>query len=283
MGYAEKRSGRGDMGDVRYMGSERDVVLEKAKEFGADVAGIVTLPQLRRRGVYYEQSVFPEAESAVVLAVRHGSAALASKDPHLGQFDTLHTYRNAEEASHLLVRYLEDQGHAALALPPFIPLNMGEEKKGMVGMLDLRGAGVAAGLGVYGESGLLLTERFGPAVRLGAVVTTAPLEPTPEADRDYCDHCFECLSVCPGGALGGEGKIDKSACSRVVFRHGLRGAIKFLARFNQGDEEERNVLLRSGDLRELWQNFMTGGYYYCWNCQTDCTAARTPRSGGSSG
>jgi hypothetical protein len=38
------------------------------------------------------------------------------------------------------------------------------------------------------------------------------------------------------------------------------------------DEAARATLEGQG-LRELWQNFMTGNYYYCFRCQIHCHRA----------
>ena len=43
----------------------------------------------------------------------------------------------------------------------------------VIGHLSLKHAAVSAGMGQIGRSNLLLTERFGPHQRLGAVITEA--------------------------------------------------------------------------------------------------------------
>lgn len=40
-------------------------------------------------------------------------------------------------------------------------------------------------------------------------------------------------------------------------------------------EEFREIVQGSG-LRHLWQPFMTGNYYYCFECQRQCPAIRLP-------
>ncbi|NIM69365.1 MAG: hypothetical protein GTO48_02660, partial [Xanthomonadales bacterium] len=47
------------------------------------------------------------------------------------------------------------------------------------GIVSLRVAGVAAGLGELGHSKLLLTPQFGPRQRVFVVLTDAELEPDP--------------------------------------------------------------------------------------------------------
>jgi hypothetical protein len=37
-------------------------------------------------------------------------------------------------------------------------------------------------------------------------------------------------------------------------------------------KSEMEDILRGHGLRELWQTFMTGNYYYCFECQAQCPA-----------
>jgi epoxyqueuosine reductase QueG len=78
-------------------------------------------------------------------------------------------------------------------------------------VLDLKQAAVRAGLGVWGLNGLVLTRRFGPRVRFGAVFTDLDL-PLDSLRQDYfCTSCSLCIAACPTGALGPTG-LDRSRC-----------------------------------------------------------------------
>jgi epoxyqueuosine reductase QueG len=81
-----------------------------------------------------------------------------------------------------------------------------------------RHAAYAAGLGLFGLTGGLLTP-VGAAVRLGSLVTNLPLEPTPRlgpGHRAPClerggDGCGRCIQRCPVGAISPQG-LDKEKC-----------------------------------------------------------------------
>jgi len=67
-----------------------------------------------------------------------------------------------------------------------------------------RHAAVAAGLGEFGWSGLVLSPDYGPRIRWVSVITRAALEPDPlYAGPRLCDRsrCRICVDVCPVGAL----------------------------------------------------------------------------------
>ena len=63
---------------------------------------------------------------------------------------------------------------------------------------------IEAGLGELGRNGLLITEKFGPRVRLCKVLTDLPL--TPDAPRffgveEFCRKCMICAQDCPSQAI----------------------------------------------------------------------------------
>jgi epoxyqueuosine reductase len=58
----------------------------------------------------------------------------------------------------------------------------------------------AAGLGWIGRNNLLVNEQFGSRIRLVTVLTGIPLIVSPPSTRD-CGSCFDCLLVCPAGAI----------------------------------------------------------------------------------
>ncbi len=89
-----------------------------------------------------------------------------------------------------------------------------------------RHAAYAAGLGQFGLNGSLITP-VGASVRIGSVVTNAPVPVTP---RTFSDHrapclatggavCGRCIERCPAGAVGPDG-LDKERC------YEMRGAIR---------------------------------------------------------
>jgi epoxyqueuosine reductase len=63
---------------------------------------------------------------------------------------------------------------------------------------------IDAGLGEAGRNGLLITEEFGPRVRISKVFTDLPLvhdKPIEFGVREFCETCKRCAEECPGRAL----------------------------------------------------------------------------------
>ena len=83
--------------------------------------------------------------------------------------------------------------------------------------IDERHAALIGGLGIAGDNGLLINEKYGSYVFIGDVITdidpdllgaTAPIEPV------GCEHCGACRSACPTGILRGEGADCLSAITQ---------------------------------------------------------------------
>lgn len=68
-------------------------------------------------------------------------------------------------------------------------------------------AAVAAGMGVLGKHGSLITREFGASMRLACVVTDAPLASTSAEDfgaEDLCARCQICTRACPTDAIAND-------------------------------------------------------------------------------
>ena len=65
-------------------------------------------------------------------------------------------------------------------------------------------AAKSAGIGDFGQHGLIVTKDFGPRVRLGAVTTNAPLELDSienSSMKESCIKCGRCFKTCPSKAI----------------------------------------------------------------------------------
>jgi epoxyqueuosine reductase QueG len=113
--------------------------------------------------------------------------------PHYGYLNGRMT-----KATYDLSNILRNKGYHTLPLPP---ADCPTDQKTLIAIFPYKHAAVAAGLGTIGRNGLLITQEFGPRVRLACLLTDAPLEPTPVPEEKYCKDCQACIRICPAQAL----------------------------------------------------------------------------------
>jgi len=73
---------------------------------------------------------------------------------------------------------------------------------------------IEAGLGENGRSGMLITPKYGPRVRIAKVITDMPLEndkPIQFGVEEFCKSCMKCAELCPSQAISYEDKTMESA------------------------------------------------------------------------
>ena len=63
----------------------------------------------------------------------------------------------------------------------------------------------------------------------------------------------------------------------MIFAGGYRAWRAFLLALIEASSEQRKELLSSQVSLDLWQNFMTGNYYYCFACQAVCPVGKSAR------
>ena len=93
------------------------------------------------------------------------------------------------------------QSHGAACYVPPVAQRSEED---LLAPFSFKYAATRAGLGWIGKNDVLITERFGPRVRLSAVLVDAPLAFAQPIESSRCpDDCFICVEKCPCKALRG--------------------------------------------------------------------------------
>jgi len=106
------------------------------------------------------------------------------------------------DLSEIAVEYLRNRGSKAIAIKPTV-----EEKdfdcKTLTTSLPHKTVARCGGLGWIGKSALLITEGYGPAVRLATVLTDAEFEAANPVNDSRCGDCNKCVENCPAEAISG--------------------------------------------------------------------------------
>ncbi len=106
---------------------------------------------------------------------------------------------------HIAIRMITDRIIAVLSelFPESRSFGFGDHSP-----IDERDAALKASLGILGDNGLLINEKYGSYVFIGEVITDIPPEAlgtiSPAAQLK-CKSCGSCKKACPTGILRGEG------------------------------------------------------------------------------
>ncbi|WP_432663906.1 epoxyqueuosine reductase [Wukongibacter baidiensis] len=118
------------------------------------------------------------------------------------------------------VSKLQDLGFLALPIGASQSVNVDGNK--YRGIFPHRTAATRAGLGWIGKNACLITDEFGPRVRLGTILTNMEVSYDEPVESSKCGDCNRCVKACPALALRGgtwypgsgrEELVDAQACS----------------------------------------------------------------------
>jgi len=139
--------------------------------------------------------LFPEVLRLVEPAKQLGEAA--ARDLFTPHVDYISSRMN--QALYAAAKLLRGHGYQTIPLPS---QGTPTDARFQRGILSFKHAAEYAGVGRIGRSALLLTEAFGPRVRLAALLTDAPLLSTHRGVPDLCADCAgTCIRSCPASAL----------------------------------------------------------------------------------
>lgn len=194
-------------------------------EMGADVCGIADMERFdgAPRG-YHPEDIYKECRSVIVAGIALPRGVM-EVEPRLiyGHFnyqaavhvDTV-TFRAAKEIEK---RY----GGIAVPMPADSPYEYWDkERLEGKGLISMKHAAVAAGLGTMGKSSLFLNKEYGTLLTLGAIFTNMELEADPLSDPVCIEGCRLCIKNCPVQALDGK-TTDQKKCRQNTYGKTDRG------------------------------------------------------------
>ena len=258
-----------------------DTIIKAAKSHGAALAGIANvavlkhspshriygkmshhawvLPRDRNHEKKLGEIEWPEgARSAVVIAIAH-----EADKPDLDWWDG-HQGTKGNRILIKIINTLAQWVEQELNINTH-PLPYHVERGGIF----LKDAAVMAGLGCIGKNNLLVTPKFGPRVRLRAMLLDAELAPNGPMDFNPCEDCdAPCMQICPRNAFSrvicSPGKMDiadlpvRNGCySRTLCNIQMEKDIKNADVIKTSDDREPYALIK-----------------YCRRCEITCPVGR---------
>ncbi|KAB3529865.1 4Fe-4S double cluster binding domain-containing protein [Alkaliphilus serpentinus] len=214
------------------------------KELQEKLLNILVAEGVAKVGFSYVGDLLPERykhlKSAVTVAIRLSQQIIDDIDINLGPTHTyFHHYRTVntfiDQTTLKTSNILENWGYLAMAVPASQSINKDGWK--YQSLFPHRTAATRSGIGWIGKNSSLVTEEFGPRIRLGTVLTNMEFDYHTPIVVSLCGKCDICVKACPANALVGglwkagmnrEKLLDPHACSQHMhkaYQHIGRGAV----------------------------------------------------------
>ncbi len=193
-------------------------------ENGAGQVGFFKLPDTSNFGMSYGISFTIPLSDAIVDSIDEAPT---------------HTYFHHYRTVNTLIDNLALRAGLMLGYEgyKYVPIAASQSVNGLQGIFSHKYGAYLSGLGYVGRSGLFITTKNGPRVRLGTILTNYPFEVNTEPIPFDCGECRLCAESCPAMAIRGEdwvpGEdrdkiIDAKACSdhmKKAYQHIGRGVV----------------------------------------------------------
>ena len=214
-------------------------IVELAKKNWVDLVGFAPADRFDRADPIFR--IMPEVKTVICFGYQllRGMFRGIEEGTTFYQYTTM-AVENMEEtvmpmAQLMVANFLEEQGYVALPQRRH-PTIMAEENstnpevaydvifRGVTRepQMHFSDAAIKCGIGELGMHGAILTDEFGPFVRVNFILTDAVIEPDEVKTPHLCDRCGKCAAGCPGHAIGEDGTLDPWQCA--VYYNGACGA-----------------------------------------------------------
>ena len=193
------------------MANSRNKLSKLLEGVEVDKVGVVKLEDVKDTPIYEKaRSLLPEAKSIVVLALEVFPEVVKYlvSERKVGEMTLRDLFnRNAELVSgrldweaYKIVKSLHGADYKGIPLPAS---NTPFDGRLIESILSYKHTAKLAGLGVLGWNSLLLTPEYGARVRLGCIITDAPLLHSIPTEEYYpCPECGgACIKICPVSAI----------------------------------------------------------------------------------
>jgi epoxyqueuosine reductase QueG len=258
----------------------KNTITELCKKWGADLVGFAPIDRFPKDSAV--RKLLPEAKTVIGLGFRvlRGAYRGIEEGSTYYQYTTMGV-ENMEETvmpmvSVRLSMYLEEQGYLALpqrrhqqimaehdSTNPEVAYDAVYRDKTAETMMDFSEAAVLCGLGEIGHHGAILTDEFGPFVRVCFVLTDAEIEASEVKTPHLCDKCGECVKGCPGKAISEDGKVDPWQCS--VYYNGANGTKNPFMPFDAFSKFDNRIEIIAGEAKvtpETARKILDNIYFY---------------------
>ncbi len=263
------------------MNELKDKVIKFAKDQGMDLCGVADADIANKVAPsgFTPEDQLPGAKAVIIFAQRLPSGAFHATPGGIREKYYMRSwwssFRFMDVTAYKMNRFLEEEGYLSVQIPANEPMQI---YNGIPrGMVSLKHMGQLAGIGSIAMNSLLVHPEHGNLLRLGGLITKAPIPPDSPMKYEPCpDGCNECKKVCPVDAIK-DHSLDIMTCMKLSVRHPLMqpyALTKFLFRLST-----RSKILH-GLIEDLTNMLIVQFSESCSRCLVACKHSKVELKGG---
>ncbi len=202
-------------------------VIKAAEDLGMDLCGVAdaALANEKAPSGFSPEDQLPGARAVVIFAQRLPSGSFLSpagnslrENYYMRSWWS--NFQVMDGTAYRLAKLLEEEaGYLSVQIPANEPMRVHEGIPR--GMVSLKHMGQLAGIGSIAMNSLLVHPEHGNLLRLGGIITKAPLSADVPMMKDPCpDDCGACIRACPVNAIK-DHCLDITTCMKLSLRHPL--------------------------------------------------------------
>jgi len=252
---------------------------------GADDFGVVSAEAYEAKVPNLQKpSTTAAGMRSIIAFTKHMvTGAYATRDIPIQSLNSHYAIDQCERLSFEISEWLEDRGYLGVPAPPEAA-DM-DLQRAPAGTLDLKWVCEEANIGQVGLDLNFLSPDYGARVYLGAVMTDAPLDPTPPRGEELCPgmKCGRCAVICPtqavplaapkGAHVNAYRNLNKRNCASGAERLGIKPLYLNLERLvSASPRPDVDAVVDHRYWKEFWQsvNNKLGAFAACFECFYVC-------------
>lgn len=201
--------------------SIREIILS----LGADVCGVTNIDRFTDAPQGFSpKDIFKDCKSVIVFGIALPKG-LIQVDPQIiyGHFNNFSSQR-VDAISFSAAKIIEEKFDCeAVTIPCDGPYDFWNERnlEGR-GLISMKHAAVLAGIGTLGKSTLLINNKFGNLLTIGAILTNLNMLSDELSESCCISECKMCIECCPVNAIE-DGSVNQKLCRNNTYDKNSRG------------------------------------------------------------
>ena len=245
-----------------------------AIESGADDVGLV---DIGRPGLAVQKEeileLFPKTNTLMSIICKINPENIRCVSRAVSDTEYLQGFDMVNTVSRKIARALREKGIISLSPSAGFPMDM-DKWPGKMWPLSHKPVAIEAGLGQMGHHRLVIHPQFGSFVLLGTLLLDCEVSFYDEPiDFNPCVECKFCVTVCPVGAVGRDGRFNFANCMTHNYRDRMGGFVDWTEKVasSKGIHKYRKKV-SDPETVSMWQSLSYGICNKSSYCMAACPA-----------